>query len=430
MMASTPRPRPVILLTSALLLAGLPLGCGKAPAPEEKPPPAPVKWTDAGEKKVKEWTEILGTTQPLPDRAARITAPVEGHVVSVLQGAKGQTVVEGQRVKKGDVIVQLDARVVKANRDKLKATLKKLDDQEEQARIAVDLAQVEVTKLKKLKSQGVTVAEPDIRKAELLLEEAQSKQKSVKTDREAGQAELAALEVQLGLYTLTAPIDGVLGRLLVVSGQTLTPGTLVADVVNLDDKIDVLCFVPPNTARRLQKGQEAAVGSVGEQQPATTASPEGTVEFIADQAEVDTGNFAVKIRFPNNELKLRVHTTLRVRVLTTPGKVCLTLPESALLDDKDPPEVVVVEEYEKKKIKVKEQGQEKEKEIEIGKARRLKAKVGIRDRVLRLVEIISLDDPEKKWKGTLETAKFVYEKGQGLRTGDAIKLEEEEEEGE
>jgi hypothetical protein len=58
----------------------------------------------------------------------------------------------------------------------------------------------------------------------------------------------------------------------------------------------------------------------------------------------------------------------------------------------------------------------------------LRVKTGIHDRVLQLVEIISVDDPEKKWQGNLESAKFVVEKGNGLRNGDLIKLEQEEEE--
>src|SRR5712692_5760447 len=61
------------------LLACLPLGCNRAPAaPEETPPPAPVKWLEARQFFVEEWTEIVGTTQPLPDRAARVSAAVEG----------------------------------------------------------------------------------------------------------------------------------------------------------------------------------------------------------------------------------------------------------------------------------------------------------------------------------------------------------------
>jgi hypothetical protein len=122
-------------------------------------------------------------------------------------------------------------------------------------------------------------------------------------------------------------------------------------------------------------------------------------------------------------MALRANTTVRIRVLTTPGKACLTLPESALFEDQDPPAVIVVENY--KKVTVKEGG--KEKEVETGTARKLRAKVGIRDRVLHLVEIISLEDPEKKWTGTMEEARFVVERGQGLRNGDAIRLEVDEE---
>jgi multidrug efflux pump subunit AcrA (membrane-fusion protein) len=136
---------------------------------------------------------------------------------------------------------------------------------------------------------------------------------------------------------------------------------------------------------------------------------------------VDTGNFAVKVRFPNTDLHLRGNVTLRLRVLTTPGKAALTLPESAIMEDQDPPAVLVVEDYKQEKTPAG-------KEIETGKARRLRVRLGIRDRVLHLAEILGLDDPEKKWQGTLETAKFIIEKGLGLRNGDAVKLEVEEDE--
>ena len=68
------------------------------------------------------------------------------------------------------------------------------------------------------------------------------------------------------------------------------------------------------------------------------------------------------------------------------------------------------------------------KEEETGVARILRVKMGIHDRLLRLVEIMSVEDPEKKWQGDLETARFVTEKGNGLRNGDLIKLEQDEDE--
>src|SRR6516225_2567929 len=96
-------------LTACLLLAG----CRQAPPPEETPP-APVKAQGAVSATFGEWTELVGATQPLPDLIARITAPVEGHVVSVLTDENGKPVREGQRVEKNQLIVQLDERAVRA----------------------------------------------------------------------------------------------------------------------------------------------------------------------------------------------------------------------------------------------------------------------------------------------------------------------------
>src|SRR5437660_3698093 len=113
-----------------LLLACLPASCSRPPVPAEEPVSlAPVKWMEARQLFIEEWTELLGTTQALPDRAARVTAPVEGRVVSVLLDAHGRPVTEGQPLKKGDVIVQLDASVAQAGRDKAEAAHEELKQQ-------------------------------------------------------------------------------------------------------------------------------------------------------------------------------------------------------------------------------------------------------------------------------------------------------------
>src|SRR3954470_24127805 len=100
----------------AAVVAAACLGCGRAPKVEEKVPPAPVKWEAARQLVLEEWTELVGTTQPLPDRAARVTAPVEGRVIFVLGTAEGQT------VKAGDMLVRLDPAALVANRDKAEAS--------------------------------------------------------------------------------------------------------------------------------------------------------------------------------------------------------------------------------------------------------------------------------------------------------------------
>jgi multidrug efflux pump subunit AcrA (membrane-fusion protein) len=428
-------------LPVCLALAGalfLTAGCKRAQTPaDENPPPAPAKFETARQLFLEEWVDLVGTTQPLPDKAARVTAAVEGRVLSLLKDKDGKPatkdgnpVAEGQEVPAGTPIVQLDATIVRTTRDKLAAGQKVLKTEIDQAESGVKLASIKLKGLKGLQANDDTrgggptvgrmplVSTLAIEEAEVALEDAKSKVETAKFKLEAGDKELAALNEQLQLYTLAAPIKGKLGRLLVVPGQTLAIGAPVTDVVDVSEQIDVLCFVPAQIARKLKVGQTAQViGSEG----GDSSGPQGKVEFIAEQAEPDTGNFAVKVRFPNSEAKLPVNAVMQLRVQTHEGKPCLAIPESALMEDTDPPTVVVVQETDKKFKN------DKGEMVPVYEAIRLKARIGLRDRVKHAVEILGLDDPEKKWHGNVEEALFVTEKGQGLQNDDKVRLEEEDE---
>src|SRR5437762_9657234 len=78
------------------------VGCkGASAPPEEEAPQAPVQAQPATKILMGEWTDLFGTTQPLPHCSARISTAVEGHVISVLGDGKGSVVVEGQQLKPG-----------------------------------------------------------------------------------------------------------------------------------------------------------------------------------------------------------------------------------------------------------------------------------------------------------------------------------------
>jgi len=410
-----------------LVLALLNPGC-KRPTPPaaEKVPPAPIKWEEPRWVLPEEWTELVGTTQPLPDHAARVTSPVAGRVVAVLPDRDGKPIAEGQSVAEGDVLIRLDATAIQANLAKAEAAKKVILAEREVAAIAVKTAALDVKSLEELKSnqntKTVLVSPVMLEKTALALESAQASVQALNRRLEAAEREEAALNLEIRLYTLTAPRKGRLGRLQVVIGQTLSAGTPVAEVLSIEDEIDVLCFVPASDARKLQIGQKALFGGF-EKDPTTEAiaDTEGKVVYIADQAEVETGSFAIKVRFPNQDLKLRASSVARVRILTKPGKACWVVPESALMEDQEPPGIVVVED-----VAVTKNAEGKDEQV--GKARRLQAVTGIRDRKLHLVEILRLGDVEKKWHGDLEHALIVIAKGQGLQTGDIVKLEEEDDE--
>jgi RND family efflux transporter MFP subunit len=404
-------------------------GCAKPAAPaDEKAPPATVKWEGPVRGALEEWTELLGTTIPLPDRVARVTAPVEGRVQSVLAGGNGKPVAEGQRVEAGTVLARLDPTVVQAALAKAEAAQEVLKEEQRQAEYAVELARAEVERLRQLQmgedrngaSPRSLVSPADRLKADIALKDAQSRQAAAAGRLAAGLKEQEALRAQLKLHTLASPIAGRVGRLLVVRGQTLAVGAPVADVVDLDDQIDVLCFVPPGLVSQLRPGQPAVSG--GFDGPKGMAEADGEVVYIADQAEPETGNFAVKVRFSNREARLKANRVLRVRVLTGPGKECLNIKESAVQEDEEQPTVVIVTD-------VKAGTNADGKEETTGVARRMKAVLGRRDRTLHQVEIVRLEDaekdPAKRWAGDVKDALFVVEGGAGLQTGDAVKLEAE-----
>jgi RND family efflux transporter MFP subunit len=448
-----PRRAPLLpILSIGVLLGCLAAGCHKPEAAAEgeppKPPPAPVKAVRAEEKPLGQWTELVGTTLAVPDHAARVTAAVEGRVVSLLQDANGQAVAEGQHVRAGDVIARLDDQVVRANRAKLEAALKEFEQQKRKAAIAVETAQIDAKRMRDVRADprtAASVSPSDVRKAELALESAQADQAGVVAKEQSAVADLKAVEAQLAFYTLRAPIAGRLGVVQVQRGQTLAPGGLVTEVIDLEE-IDALCYVPPEIASRLQRGQTAVIFA-GEESVLL-----GEVVFVAVQAQPETGNFAAKVRFrnrdsrsvlleqtigwlsgvalhvPDDDRALRANSVVQVYVLTEPVEERLSIPDEALLEDRSPPGVVVVE-----KIEVKKNSEGKEEKT--GMARILDAELGVRDRNQHRVEIRSLFDPTTKKSVSLyEDAEkkhpvfFVIEGGYGLKDKDPVKLEEEKEE--
>ena len=415
--------RPISLLT-VVLFAGvvvLPLGCSKA-APPDNPPPAVVKWQGASENALEEWTELVGTTVPLPNHGYyRVSARVEGTVKTVFPASFWVwPAAEGEKVGAGTVFVQLDTTTIKHSLAEAEATQQSLMADKNQAQFASDQAEKEDKRLNGLKGAagtgGPLISEADLEKARTALKDAQSKLDGANARLNAGARKLDSLREQLGYHTITSPISGRLGRMQVVPGQYLTIGTPIADVLDIDEQIDVLCFVPASMAGRLKIGQQAHTGAIDDEE----GEAQGEVVYVANQGESETGNFAVKVRFDNKEKHLRANRLLRISILTKPGHSCLSVPEAAVQEDTETPTVVVA-------LEIQKRTNDKGEEETVAVARRVQVALGVRDRKLHQVEILRLMDPEKEGEkkpvATVEATQFVVEGGQGVQTGDILKLD-------
>src|SRR5205823_4316888 len=150
-------------------------------------------------------------------------------------------------------------------RDKMVAMLDELKETRKQADLAYQILALDVDRLVKLNPSGTNetalplVSKFELQTKRLLQEDAESKQHAVAAKEKTIRAELQALEVQLDFYQLKTPIAGILGPIQVVLGQTLTPGTVVADVTDLSH-IDVVAFAPPRTAKKLRVDHSVWLG--------------------------------------------------------------------------------------------------------------------------------------------------------------------------
>ena len=192
----------------------------------------------------------------------------------------------------------------------------------------------------------------------------------------------------------------------------------MAEVLDLAE-VDVISYVPQHTVTQLALGMPARIKSTEESATKDSNGPLGKIVYIAQQAQAETGNYAVKIRFPNPDLKLKANAVVTVEVQIEEDKQRMTIPDSALMEDQDPPGVVVLQDLKVEKTK---EGKEEKR----GKARLLRATIGARDRSWHVVELLSLENAETKEMVPLKEALIIVEGGHGLHDGDLVKIQVED----
>ena len=325
-----------------------------------------------------ETVEGLGRCEALPDHIATLTPAVEGHVHELL-------VAQGDAVKKGQPIVELDKAVAQADlaektatRDGLKASLallKSLPRPEErranelaveQAKVAVAQAKAAVDRLRPLRDRH-EVSEQQLFDAEKALEQAAIQQKTAEAQLrvmmigprpeavaeaegkiKTADALVAFSQAHLDYHTIRAPIDGVLDSL------TLPPRS--------DDRHRQPDRRGGRYAAGLRVGlAPAPVGPVGARWagrdcPArrTPAFPcrtprmpgkqgmAGKVAFVGRVADPQTGNLPIRVLVDNPQGRLTIGQSVQVSIIVDERKGVLQVPAAAILDLGEGPVLSVV----------------------------------------------------------------------------------------
>lgn len=239
-------------------------------------------------------------------------------------------------VKKGDVVVRLDARDLAALLDSAKSQLKSEEARLEGVRASFINAQLELNRRKELLStKDVAQADVDAAQAEFLRVESNLHQ--AEQSIEIAKADIRRAEKNLDNTTITAPFDGVIVKLNAEVGETVVVGTLnnpgsvimeIADlsVMVLKARVDEANIAP------VKEGQKARIF--------VNAFPErtftGTVELVGLKRQVDRDGTAyfeteVLVDLPPGVM-LRSGLTANADIEVETFRDIVKVPSQAVLD--------------------------------------------------------------------------------------------------
>ncbi len=304
--------RRVIWVVAAIILAGAGLAWrygGGTPAPVARAAaaPIPVVATETRAQDVPLFATGIGAVQAY--NTVTVKVRVDGELQKV-------SFTEGQDVKAGDVLAQIDPRPYAASLAQAQAA--KAKDMAQLSNAKMDLERYKTLVAKNAASQQTL----DTQTAQVAQYEA-----AVQGD----QAAIDSAQVQLGYATITAPIAGRTGVRLVDQGNIVRATDSTGVVVITQVKpISVIFALPQDRLDDVVAAMaRGPVQVLAYKRDGITQLGTGQVELIDNQIDTNTGTLRIKATFPNADLKLwpgafvnvKVHTDTLTNAVTVPAQV-------------------------------------------------------------------------------------------------------------
>ncbi|GGJ04704.1 efflux RND transporter periplasmic adaptor subunit [Neoroseomonas lacus] len=252
--------------------------------------------------------EGIGTVQ------AANTVSIRAQVDGILQEVRFR---EGERVRPGDVLGQIDPRPYQAVLDQVLA------------RKAQDEAQLQNAQLNL--QRFATLARDDFASRQQLTNQ-QAMVAQLQAQVQGDEAAISQARVQLGFTTLTSPTDGITGIRQVSPGNLLRAAeatTLV--VITQIQPIDVIFTLPAGNLTEIRQAMArgALEATVFERQGDRTLG-EGTLLLVDNEIDPSTGQLRLKARLPNADGALWPGQFVTVRLLVRTDAGVPTIPSSAI----------------------------------------------------------------------------------------------------
>lgn len=244
--------------------------------------------------------EILATGSILANESVELTSEISGRVMRI-------NFREGSRVRKGDLLLQINDAELQAQFNRASAQLKLAQD-------------TEARQKKQLAIEAISQEE---------YEAALNRLNTAKADVQLIQAQIDKARIQ-------APFDGVIGLRSVSEGAYLNAGSRIATLVSINPiKIDFA--VPERYQSLLSKEQPVLFRVQGE-------SEEYSGRIYAVEPQIDTDIRSVRCRAlcPNPDGRIKPGAFAQVRITLQKLEDALMIPSESLIPDAQNQSVFVV----------------------------------------------------------------------------------------
>lgn len=268
---------------------------GKAPEQPKTPPPAAVAVYTVQKEPAVYFDQYPATIVPL--NQVDLKAQVTGYITGVF-------FTDGQHVRKGQKLYEIDHQLYQANYDQAVASLNVVKANLQKAQQDAD----RYTDL--LKQDAVAKQKVDYALADL---------QSVKMQLAAAQANVARLSNDLRFSTIYAPFDGTIGISQAKVGTLVTANQNVLNTVSTDDPMAVDISVDqkeiPRFMQLQQKPANAADSTFTLLLPDNTVYTQpGHISLIDRSVDPQTGTIKTRLVFANKgQLKPGMSTNVLVK---------------------------------------------------------------------------------------------------------------------
>src|SRR5262245_37225204 len=234
------------------------------------------------------------------------------------------------KVKKGQVIAELDPSLFQTQVEQARSTLLKAQADADRTKVELDDATTKARRAQELYDQKL-IARNDLETAQATAAQAEAALKSAQAMVTQARAALNQNEVNLGHTIITAPIDGIVISRSVDVGQTVAASMSAPTLFVIAQDLahmQVSASVDESDIGKIANGQEVSFRV----DAYPTQTFRGTVSQVRLEPKTDQNvvSYTTMIDVPNPEMKLKPGMTANVTIQTAMNENVLRVPNGSL----------------------------------------------------------------------------------------------------